>query len=1507
MRSVVYLALSVVLCLGAAGSFSRALAAFGLPTGEEWTTWEAEAAARYGPWHELSDPTASGGKYLEVSGDGARLEFTFYADALMNLALKPLWWRTGERKAARRFPYPQDVLPGPDAVVACKGDVFFTAPAAGRVGIVDPAAKVLRGYIQVGGYLADLVADESAGRLYVADALQNRVVAIDAGRREPTASVKTPPEPWSLALADGKVIVACRAGRCLCVIDAVTLKIVHTVALPAPPVSVAADSKSPERVLARFQQRTFDVRSMDETAADQQQYGVCETHRSVTWAGRRTFDSPRAHVVRIWQKGQSRSLDVSFVTAARSSGQASAGLARPGPESFALYRNYVLFTAPAAGRVGVVDAAAMSLVKSISVGGQPADILVDADTKRAYVADTAGNRVAVLDLDKLDVAKEIKVPGGPWRLAVAGAVAWQRPELVPPTPVNKLFVTCRAARQLAVVDLSKDAVVKTVLLEWTPRGVGYLGMPNTGWWPLLAAEKIPFALTPRVAVEPAPVLVDLRTRAVNAAPDWVAAAAPKHTLAKVKVNGRVEEFRADNQLVLQAGGKLIDVSAMADYQLAADRPLHKADIPGSITYRLDDGPELDWTRNIWQRPDDNVMLVYDTDEFWHWNAPKITVGPGVHKITVTARGQCVRLDGIQVARTAQPAFGLQARPEPWSLHSQVPSGAYQGVFYDTEPVRFTVEVASRLSAPETVELSAELRNYMDERVAARKPIRLRVGAGHPATVAMEFAPRDTGRFTLFLQLQTRYGSLTREVRFVRLPKLEHPRLFFRKDDLPAINKRIAEHSQLFRRYADWLARMCKREGNFPDRFLPNGLTKDELAKAAPPGTRDPGGAYGWRMYELGARMLAVAFAAQYIPGADRQALEAALKPLQQKPSTDYYCQYHYHGPFFPGAAAALVDMAPDEVRPNLPLTKFFTRHKGDMNVYPWTLVSLEEPLTPADRALIYRIAALHTNFERYFETHEGIRGGTLWQNPWSWCYCPTQGIFLSLLFTRNLLGEERLFEKSFLRGYLTFMYYADPISDARRLLPATRRPSGEPWRWIMGAIVRHPLQKAEYPWDEWVHKLDGDLPAPETQTVDDLFALKGMPLSGPLAAAPHHFATAVAVPLALALGWYDPSDPTVTREALPPTALFDVEGLATMRSGWDKEATEVAFWCGTRDHTARHQPGHLTVVRAGEFLLGTPALWADDGNCTPSWGNTVVFGDNWTERWRINLQHPRAEEYALINRFSPATWTYIARERRLNGYAPAENGWGGGIDLHGHTETLLVGEGKIIAYETHPEFDYVAGDATNAWPVDEVRQHTRQVLFLKPNVIVVYDRAVPGSSAKTCRWLAATGPELAIQGNRFHVKAGASALWGEFLLPREVKLSCAEPLPCYQWKGQQMLLAESAGAVESGKQVEFLAVLTAGREDVQAAQAAFEEAAETIILTLSAKGQPVTLRLNRAGPVGGTIMLTSGPEGGRVNVLAPRIDDTYNHWCTDPRYPRWTEEPRFSFVIPPCDRKYAAP
>ncbi len=165
---------------------------------------------------------------------------------------------------------------------------------------------------------------------------------------------------------------------------------------------------------------------------------------------------------------------------------------------------------------------------------------------------------------------------------------------------------------------------------------------------------------------------------------------------------------------------------------------------------------------------------------------------------------------------------------------------------------------------------------------------------------------------------------------------------------------------------------------------------------------------------------------------------------------------------------------------------------------------------------------------------------------------------------------------------------------------------------------------------------------------------------------------------------------------IPPTALFDGEGLVAMRSGFDAKATEISFVSGVRDHTYRTKPNHFTIVKAGQYLLGTPAVYGDDGNNIGVWGNTVVINDAWRNEWALNLQQCRDGEHMVINRFSPAAFTYLGRDKVRFGYQASEDGWGGGLDLHGHTETMFMQEGRLLAYQTWPGLDFVAGDASNA-------------------------------------------------------------------------------------------------------------------------------------------------------------------------------------------------------------------
>jgi hypothetical protein len=731
---------------------------------------------------------------------------------------------------------------------------------------------------------------------------------------------------------------------------------------------------------------------------------------------------------------------------------------------------------------------------------------------------------------------------------------------------------------------------------------------------------------------------------------------------------------------------------------------------------------------------------------------------------------------------------------------------------------------------------------------------------------------------------------------LRLPKLEHPRLFWRKSEVEEIRARISRYPNLFRRYAEWLERMAPREGGFPERFLPPGLTRRECVAAAPedmPAWQRKDSC-GWRMYELGWRMLAIQFAVDFLKP-ESEVLQNKTEALRRSENTDRYNQFHHHGPFFPGAEASLVDLAGEEVRQSLPLWKQFEGSTGDMDRPAWTVVTLEEPLTAEKRALLYQMMMWENNAERYFETHRGGRAGTWWMNPYTGCHCPIQGYMLNFMFLRNLFGEPRLFEKPVFAGYLTFHHYADPISDKKQLQPERRGPLGEPWRWLMSALARHPAEKEAYGWEEWVKRMEGPLAGDEVSAVDKLMALEGRPLTGKLYGRTNYFVSGVSVPIALALGWYDPEAPAVKWKEAPPTTVFEVEGWAPMRSGWEEKATEVMFMSGVREHTARHKPNHFTIAKAGEYLIGTPVLLWDDGNNVGAWGNSVVVGDEWVEQWRMDLEHPRDGEHQVINRLSPSAWTYLYRDEALTRYRSSEQGFGAGLNLHGHTYTSFMNEGRLLAYQTWAKLDYVAGDAGNAWRAEDVAQLDRQLVFVKPDLVVVYDRVKLGPRATTSRWIAATGPELVVEGAGFRVRSGDELLTGQVLLPEQALLATPKPIEdAWWWRGQKLLEVAPA---RQGKEMEYLVVMRVGDQGGAGQVPELILDSEEAGLRWALGGRAIEVRFRRAGPVGGTATILEQGKSARYD-LHEGIADSYAGWQSDPRYQQWRTDPAFSFVVP---------
>lgn len=1524
---------------------------FGLPEAGQVATWEAEQARPRGAWQMVAWARAGGGAYVRPTpGEPlGTVAFVFEANRPVNVQVWPVFGPHSDRRPARRFPYPLERRPGPDALDWWAAGptrlLFFTAPETGRVSAVDERTERLLRSARLGGYLADLLVDRGANRLYVADAVGDRVVVLNPADLSLIREVRVPGAPWSLALHQGTLYVGCLKGQQVVALGVTPplakggtgevslgqIKLPYEVAH----VEVQAGENPPSpTVVVRPRPVVFDLETQSEIPADREQYGFGRrtTAESGTpnrpgWKRVRS-GGPHALKIDTWtEKGwTSATLDTKSITggAGGDRGQEPPGAAvspyaarraASGPDVMVVAAGRLFFSAPAAGRVGVVDLATDQLLPPVEMGGCVADLAAD-PAGTVFVADATNHQVVLLDAQTLGIKGRVPVPAGPVALEPFLPPAW----LKGCRPL--LYVACWEAKQVVTVDPAIQQVTWRADLPAEPFLLRVITPPDTSWWPLIPTEQLPWQLRTRLAVSLAPQAFQPGDLAEIGPVDVSPGFARRREVAFDLSGGGKKVFTVDNLHTVGVAVKdsqgatletrWVDTSAVTDpQQWPAAEPLTDLDEPGAITVSVDGGPSFPWRRELWMTPDEEQLLVADSEEFWRWNAPTFALPPGRHILEVKAHSPFVQLDALRVARTLEGWADLKLTGCP--PQAELLPERYRSLFYDQEPVRFQVTVRNRRPEPQRFRLDYEVRNYLGEKVGETGDTGSLVFLGKPGeeeTGWIHLPLRETGTFTLTVTLSSPHGQLVRTCRFLRVPKLEHPRLLFRREDIPAIRARIREHGRLFQRYFAWLRRQCDEEG-----FLPAGLLKSTFLPQLPEAQKKLANQGGWRRYELAWRMIAVQLGAMFAEEPElRRYFRSRIAGILKDGRADSYCMFHHHGPFFPGAEAILYDLVaatPGQADEWVPVWReFFQRSLGNMDVFPWTLVGLEEPLTPQKRALLWHIGSWLFNVERYFNTHTGERGGQRWINERTGCHCPYAGYGYGFIYLRHLLDEPRFHERKLIRGFLTHTELVSPRFDQRLMLGPVG-PLGEPLKWLDSVLCGHPLEKSKYAWERVWQRLEQ--PELKPAEVDQLLAY-------PEAAAPTA-PMAFVMPLGLALGWYDPAAPAVDFQDLPPTVFFDVEGDVIMRSGWKREDTEVLFTCGVRDHVYRHQPTHLRIAQAGEFLLGTASSWGDDGNSDPgkTWGNVVVIEpSDWLRQWGENKRHPRGEEYVLLNRFSDETFRYIARDRRLTGYAPAENGFGGGLDLHGHTESLFVQEGQILAYETWPAFDYVAGDATNAWPLGLAEEVYRQVVFIKPDTVVVYDRVLLGPKAERAFWLAATGPRLEVDGTQFRVRSGDAALGGQVLLPEAVTAQTFDPTQPNRYTTpppfsvtQSWFLFDARTRhqkvleiwpVQAGRKVEFLIVMQAAGPGGSAASRRGPKGPVSRFLTWEYAGaqfrvgdQLVRVRFRRQGEVGGEITFASG---GQVTTheFAERIDDSYRHWSEDPRFPRWVSDPALAFL-----------
>ena len=223
-------------------------------------------------------------------------------------------------------------------------------------------------------------------------------------------------------------------------------------------------------------------------------------------------------------------------------------------------------------------------------------------------------------------------------------------------------------------------------------------------------------------------------------------------------------------------------------------------------------------------------------------------------------------------------------------------------------------------------------------------------------------------------------------------------------------------------------------------------------------------------------------------------------------------------------------------------------------------------------------------------------------------------------------------------------------------------------------------------------------------------------------------------------------------EALPHARHFDAMGQVFMRSGTGPGDTYCLFTCGGILRQHRHFDSLNFVIYHRGFLA------LDSG----------TRYDEFTNGQHLANYYAQTVAHNCVVIHQP-------------GEPPARY-WGGQVKgNHGGQHRQL---GSVVkAFETTNEFVYVAGDATTCYQHGTVRRDgqpdlpekcslaTRQLVFLMPNLFVVFDRVTTTDASSQKDWLIHTAHEPAIDGRTIRADHNEGRMLCRTLLPAEAKLT----------------------------------------------------------------------------------------------------------------------------------------
>ncbi len=257
-------------------------------------------------------------------------------------------------------------------------------------------------------------------------------------------------------------------------------------------------------------------------------------------------------------------------------------------------------------------------------------------------------------------------------------------------------------------------------------------------------------------------------------------------------------------------------------------------------------------------------------------------------------------------------------------------------------------------------------------------------------------------------------------------------------------------------------------------------------------------------------------------------------------------------------------------------------------------------------------------------------------------------------------------------------------------------------------------------------------------------------------------------------------DTTVEKGDLASFKLSHVSpgpGYVYARSSWDDDATYFFFKCG--DRFTAHQ--HLDV---GHFLIYKHEELASDGGHYDSFGSSHD----------VNY-HLRTIAHSTILLCDPSeTWPNI-RAGTVTGNDggqahnwPHHNGavtdpaeWYKGRDLYDIAD--------IAAFEDQGTYMYVAGDCTRAYSSNKMGCFTRQIVFLRPNTFVIFDRVQSKNPDLKKTWLLQAMKVPVRTGKHLVITNGKGRLFVQTLLPESPDVKIVSGSELYSYGGGEAVPA----------------------------------------------------------------------------------------------------------------------